>query len=104
MVIPRVIREEIAAQMPDPRLSSRFSTFASAFKEIEDAAFNRRMITREYVGRAALAFAVYDSHGEVLWDEITEREPSISNITLGGYRKERLRGRDHGDWQIVRLR
>jgi hypothetical protein len=62
------------------------------------------MIVREYVGRAAAAFAVYDSHGEVLWDEIMEKEPRISNITLGGYQKERLRGREHGEWQIVRLR
>jgi hypothetical protein len=104
MVIPRVVREQIEEQMPDPRVSVRVSTFQSAYSEIEDAAFNRRMITREYIGRAALAFAVYDSHGEVLWDEIMEKEPPISDLVLGGYRKERLRGRGHGDWQIVRLR
>lgn len=104
MVVPRVIREQIAEQMPERRLSSRFSTFPSAFQQIEDAAFNRRMITREYVGRAALAMAVFDSHGEVLWDEITEGEPAISDIVLGGYQKRRLRGREHGEWQIVRLR
>jgi len=98
------IRAQIADQMPEKRLSSRFTTFESAFKEIEDAAYNRRMITREYVGRAALAFAVFDSQGEVLWEEITEREPAISDITLGGYQKKRLRGREHGEWQIVRLR
>lgn len=104
MVIPRVIREEIADQMPEPRVAGRFTTFPSAMKEIEDAAFNRRMITREYVGRAALAFAVFDSQGEILWDDITEKEPPISDLVLGGYRKERLRGREHGPWQIVRLR
>lgn len=104
MVVSRVVREQIADQMPEPRLSSRFTTFRSAFDLIEDAAYNRRMITREFVGRAALAFAVFDSQGEVVWDEITESEPPISNLLLGGYRKERLRGRDHGQWQIARLR
>lgn len=94
----------IVDQMPEPRLSGRYTTFPSAFQQIEDAAYNRRMIVREYVGRAALAFAVFDSQGEVMWDEITQKEPTISNLTLGGYRKERLRGREHGDWQIVRLR
>lgn len=104
MGVSEDIRAQIAEQMPERRIYGRFATFESAYKEIEDAAFNRRMITREYVGRAALAFAVFDSHGEVMWEEITEAEPAISNITLGGYQKERLRGREHGPWQIVRLR
>lgn len=104
MAVRNEIRAQIADQMPEPRLSGRYTTFPSAFQQIEDAAFNRRMIVREYVGRAALAFAVFDSQGEVMWDQITEQEPTISNLTLGGYRKERLRGREHGDWQIVRLR
>ena len=104
MGVDPAIRRQIEAQMHEPRLMGRFNTFASALKEIEDAAFNRRMITRDYVGRAALAFAVYDSQGEVLWDEVMEKEPPISDIVLGGYQKERLRGREHGDWQIVRLR
>ena len=60
MAVNERIRQEIHEQMPEPRLSSRFSTFRSAFEAIEDAAYNRRMITREYVGRAALAFAVFD--------------------------------------------
>jgi hypothetical protein len=104
VAISRVIREEIAAQMPEPRLSGKFSTFQSAYDEIQDAAFNRRMITREYVGRAALAFAVYDSQGEVLWEEIMQKEPPISDLVKGGFAKSRIRGREHGDWQIVRLR
>lgn len=104
MAVPERVRHEIAEQMAEPRISSRFNTFPSAFAEIEDAAFNRRMTTRDYVGRAALAFAVFDSHGEILWDEIMEKEPPISDLVLGGYQKERLRGRGHGDWRIVRLR
>lgn len=104
MAISRVVRDQIADQMPEPRLSGKFSTFRSAYEQIQDAAFNRRMITGEYVGRAALAFAVFDSHGEVLWDEITRREPPISDLVMGGYAKSRIRGREHGDWQIVRLR
>jgi len=103
-MIDEEIRLQIEAQMPEKRVSARFSTFPSALAEIEDAAFNRRMITAEYVGRAALAFAVYDSQGEVMWDEIMQKEPPLSNIVLGGYQKERLRGRGHGDWKIVRLR
>jgi hypothetical protein len=104
MAISRVIREEIVDQMPEKRLSARFTTFQSAYDEIQDAAFNRRMLTAEYVGRAALAFAVFDSHGEVLWDEIMRREPPITDLVMGGYAKSRIRGREHGDWQIVRLR
>jgi len=104
VVIRAEIREAIAEQMPEKRLQSRFTTFPSAFSEIEDAAYNRRMTTREYVGRAALAFAVFDSQGEVLWQEITEKEPPISDLVMGGYAKSRLRGRGHGEWQIVRLR
>jgi len=98
------IRQEIAEQMPEKRIQSRFTTIESAFREIEDAAYNRRMITREYVGRAALAFAVFDSEGQVRWEDITEKEPPISDLVRPGFPKDRLRGRGHGDWQIVRLR
>ena len=104
MVVNARIRQEIADQMPEKRVSSRFTTFQSAYSEIEDAAFNRRMTVREYVGRAALAFAVYDSQGEVRWEDITEKEPPISDLLRPGFPKDRLRGRGHGDWQIVRLR
>ena len=104
MAINERIRQEIAEQMPEKRLQSRFTTFESAYREIEDAAYNRRMLVREYVGRAALAFAVYDSQGEVLWDEITQKEPPIGDLLRPGFLKDRLRGQDHGEWQIVRLR
>ena len=103
MAVKREIREEIWEQFPEPRVSGRFVTFPSAMKEIEDAAYNRRMIVREYVGRAAAAFAVYDSHGEVMWDELMDLEPPISDLVVGGYAKSRLRGRGHGNWKIERL-
>lgn len=99
-----MIREEIADQMPESRISSRFWTFATALGEIEDAAYNRRMTTRDFVGRAALAVAVYDSMGEVSWEEVTEWEPPMSDLARHGFPKDRLRGRGHGNWQIVRLR
>lgn len=104
MAVSNDIRAQVQAQMPEQRVRAQFTTFPSAWREIQDAAYNRRMIVREYVGRAALAFAVYDSQGEVRWEDITEDEPTISNIVLGGYQKSRLRGRGHGQWQIVRLR
>lgn len=104
MAVPRVIREQIAGQMPEKRVSARFHTFPSALSEISDAAYNRRMTVRDYVGRAALAFAVYDSDGEVLWDDIAELEPSVTDIVRPGFDRERLRGYGHGPWQIVRLR
>lgn len=104
MGIDARIRQEIADQMPEKRLQSRFTTFESAYREIEDAAYNRRMTVREYVGRAALAFAVFDSQGEVMWEEITEKEPPISDLRRPGFPKDRLRGRGHGEWQIVRLK
>jgi hypothetical protein len=104
MGISPEIRQSVQDQMPEPRVSARYTTFRSAQEQIEDAAYNRRMITGEYVGRAALAFAVFDSGGEVDWAEITALEPPISDLVRGGYAKSRIRGREHGDWQIVRLR
>jgi hypothetical protein len=104
VVVRQAIREQIAAQMPEPRVSGRFSTFPSAYNEIRDAAFNRRMIVADYVGRAAAAFAVFDSQGEVNWEELMEKEPPISDLVRGGFAKERLRGGGHGEWQIRRLR
>jgi hypothetical protein len=104
MAVPRVIREEIEAQMVERRLSARFHTFPSALAEISDAAYNRRMTVRDFVGRAALAFAVYDSEGEVVWDEITEKEPNMTDLVRPGFDRDRLRGGGHGKWQIVRLR
>ena len=104
MGVRQDIREAIAEQMPEKRLQSRFTTFPSAYEEIDVAAYNRRMTTREFVGRAALAFAVFDSKGDVLWEEITEKEPPISDLVRVGFPKDRLRGRGHGEWQIVRLR
>jgi len=104
MAVDERIRREIEAQMPEPRVSARYSTFRSAQELIEDAAYNRRMITREFVGRAALAFAVFDADGEVSWVEMTEKEPPISDLVVGGYAKSRLRGVGHGNWQIGSLR
>lgn len=104
MAVPRVIRQQIADQMPEKRISSRFHTFPTAFQEIEDAAFNRRMTTRDYVGRAALAFAVFDSQGELFWDDIMEKEPPIRDLVRLGFEPDRLRGEGHGKWQIARLR
>jgi hypothetical protein len=90
--------------MPEKRLSARFHTFPTALSEISDAAYNRRMTVRDYVGRAALAFAVFDSEGELMWDELTELEPPMTDIVRPGFDRDRLRGRGHGKWQIVRLR
>lgn len=104
MGISLSIREAIAEQMPEKRVSARFSTFESAYREIQDAAFNRRMLTADYVGRAAAAFAVFDSAGEVMWDDLMEKEPPISDLVRGGYAKTRLRGTGHGEWAIRRLR
>lgn len=104
MVVPRVIREQFADDMTEPRVSARFHTFPSALAEITDAAFNRRMHVRDFIGRAALAFAVYDSQGEVLWEEITEKEPPMGDLVRLGFPRDRLRGHGHGEWQIVRLR
>ncbi len=104
MAINRRIRGEIGAQITESRLSAKFHTYPSALAEISDAAYNRRMTVRDYVGRAALSFAVYDSEGEVMWDEITELEPPMTDIVRLGFPRDRLRGRGHGSWQIARLR
>ena len=104
MGIPAGLRQEIEAQMVEKRLSARFHTFPSALAEISDAAYNRRMTVRDYVGRAALAFAVFDSEGQVMWEEITEKEPTMTDLVRPGFDRDRLRGDGHGKWQIVRLR
>lgn len=104
MAINRKIRGEIGAQLPESRVSAKFHTYPSALAEISDAAFNRRMTVRDFVGRSALAFAVYDSEGEVMWDEISMMEPPMTDTVRLGFPRDRLRGRGHGSWQIARLR
>ncbi len=104
MAISEDIRAEIAEQLPEPRVSARFYTFESAFEAIETAAYNRRMRTGDFVGRAALAFAVFDSDGDLTWAEATEKEPPMRDLLKLGFDRDRLRGGGHGKWQIARLR
>lgn len=104
MGVNQSVRDLIAEQLPEKRVSARFDTFPSALQEISDAAFNRRMLVRDYVGRAALAFAVYDSDGQVMWDEIMQKEPPMRDLVRLGFDRDRLRGQGHGEWKIVRLR
>lgn len=104
MGIPPEMRREIERQQPEGRVSARFNTFPSALAEIEDAAYNRRMSRADYVGRAAAAFAVFDSHGEIVWNQLMDLEPPIEDLLLGGHRKRRERGHGHDLWQIARLR
>jgi hypothetical protein len=101
-MIPSDIREGIEADFPEKRVSTPAHTFPSALTLINTAAYNRRMKTAEYIGRAALAFAIHDSQGEDDWETATELEPTMFNLLTR--ERVRYRGRGFGKWQIVRLR
>lgn len=102
MTIPRSVREAVAADMPEERVRLYAHSFPSAVSLIDVAAYNRRMKTSEYVGRAALSFAIHDSHGEDHWEDVTKNEPPMFSLLT----RERVRYRGHGfgPWEIVRLR
>lgn len=96
-------RDAIITALPEDRIGRKFETFPSAMELIEVAAFNRRMRVEDFVGRAALAFAVYDSNGELTWEQATDKEPPMADLRRRAMARRRLRGRNFGPWTIEGL-
>jgi hypothetical protein len=95
---------DLIAHLPDRRVEMRAHTFESAAELIRDGAWNRRMHVEEYIGRAALAFAVYDAGDEVTWKQITYLEAPLRDKRRHNMPRRRLFGREFGSWEIERLR
>ena len=96
-------RERILADLPDDRVVLKCATFASAEEMIKIAAYNRRMTIEDFIGRAALAVAVYDSEGDTTWRDATDKEHVMADLRRHGLPKRRLRGRGFGPWVIGRM-
>jgi hypothetical protein len=97
-------RANIEADLPEVEARFHAQSFPSAIELIKIAAFNRRMTVEDYVGRAALAFAVYDSQGEITWESATDKEPPLRDLRRHNLPRLRLRGRGFGNWRIEGLR
>ena len=94
-------RANILRDLPDAPITVKASSYPTAMAVIEAAAFNRRMTVEDFIGRAALAVAVYDSDGSDTWDDIAEKEPPLRDIRLRKLPRRRLRGRGFGAWRIT---
>lgn len=94
-------RSNILRDLPDAPVVVKAATFPTALAVIEAAAYNRRMTVEDFIGRAALAVAVYDSDGSDTWDDIAEKEPPLRDIRLRKLPRRRLRGRGFGAWRIT---
>jgi hypothetical protein len=97
-------RADILEDLAQARIEVRAQTFPTAYDLIKVAAFNRRMDVRDYIGRAALAFAVYDARGEVSWKQMTRLEPPMRDLRRHNLPKRRLFGEGFGEWTIENLR
>ena len=94
-------RAHIMRDLPEAPRIIRGASFDSAIEVIETAAFNRRMSVEDYIGRAALAVAVFDGAGEETWDSIMEKEPPLRDLRLRSLPRRRMRGRGFGGWKII---
>lgn len=97
-------RADILADLPDHRVKVHATTFESAYELISIAAHNRRMTVDEFIGRAALAFAVYDSEGDTSWLAATRREPGMNDKRRHGLPRKRMFGHGFGRWEIEGLK
>lgn len=96
-------RDKILTDLPEDRVSVRASTFPTGLDLIKTAAYNRRMTVEDFIGRAALAVAVFDAEGDPTWQDATEKEPPLADLRRHGLPKRRLRGRNFGPWVIERM-
>ena len=94
-------RANILRDLPDAPVTVRAATYPTALAVIEVAAYNRRMTVEDFIGRAALAVAVYDSDGSDTWEGISEKEPPLRDIRTRKLPRRRLRGRGFGAWRIT---
>ena len=97
-------RADLLNDLPQARIEVKAQTFPNAYDLIQVAAFNRRMDVKDYIGRAALAFAVYDAGIETSWKQMTRLEPPMRDLRRHGLPKRRLFGEGFGKWTIESLR
>ena len=93
-------RDEIMNDLPQTSETLWCRSYADALEVIKVAAFNRRMHVPDFVARAALAVAIYDSKGELDWHQVSEKEPALRDLRRKGLRLRRLRGNGFGPWII----
>lgn len=93
-------RANILRDLPDGPVQIRGESYDSAWELIKIAAYNRRMHVRDFIARAALAVAVYDSDGEISWEDATDKEPPLADLRLNQIPRRRLRGKGFGPWKI----
>lgn len=97
-------RDNIVTELPENPATIKGMTFPSGMEIIKIAAYNRRMTPEDFIGRAALAVAVYDSGGDLTWEKATEKEPPLADLRRRSLPKRRLRGRGFGPWKIGGMR
>ena len=95
-------KEALLEDVAEPRVEVAAWTFPRALDAIETAAWNRRMRTEDFLGRAALAVAVLDN--DLNWDAITRLEPPMQDLRRKNLLVKRHFGRDFGDWKIIGMR
>lgn len=94
-------RSDVLSSLPEHKRTIRLVTFTSAGELIEEAAWNRRMSTEEFCGRAALAVACFDSG--IPWGQATRGEPPLFDRRRKSMPPRRKRGRDFGNWTITEM-
>jgi hypothetical protein len=93
-------REDLLAALPQARIQVQAITFPDAYDLMKIAAFNRRMHVPEFIGRAALAFAVYDAGEDATWAAMTRNEPPMRDVRRHNLPPKRKFGHDFGPWVI----
>jgi hypothetical protein len=93
-------RADMLNDLPQARIQSKFYTFPDAYDLIKVAAYNRRMKVEDFVGRSALAVAVFDSAGEHTWREMTRQEPPMWDLRRHNLPLKRKFGADFGPWEV----
>ena len=94
-------RDRIMADLPEAPINIRGHSHPTAYDIIKVAAYNRRMTVADFIGRAALAVAVYDGDGSDTWDSATEMEPPLHDLRRRKLPRRRLRGTGFGAWRIT---
>ena len=95
-------RSDVLRALPDRNVRFEVVTFESAMELINDAAYNRRLFTADFAGRAALAVAAYDLGLE--WTDVTRKEHPIRDLRRHGAQPRRKYGQKHGNWRIGDMR
>lgn len=86
--------------LPEITLRSKYNTFPSAREVIVEAAHARGLGMGDFVGRSALAVAVYDL--DIPWRTIARTEHPVHDLRIYHGRLPHF-GRNFGPWIIERM-